>query len=236
MIDLFAVTDHLEVYGQQVTLLEDLDFHLPAGRYALLSPTPEYNRPVIDLLAGIRPPHRGRVEISRSISWPIGRPAMVRGHANGLAVINLIADLYDVDRNGAADVVTMLVSRPDTIGQPMETWPPYVRQEFIFALGLVPEFDIYVIDAPVPFEDARFTRLWQALFEERLVGKSLILSSHRPKQLLDYCARALVHDAGGLAIEHDLEQAIERYPARPARVELRGMTDGGSFDDAAYFY
>lgn len=232
MIDLFAVSDHLEVFGRTVTLFVDVDFHLPTGRYALLSQTPEFHRPVIDVIAGLRPPRRGRVEISRSISWPIGRPGLVRGHATGLAVIDVIADLYAVDREYAGDVVTMLVSRPDYVDKPMMTWPGYVRQEFIFALGLIPEFDIYVIDAPIPFEEGRFTRLWQALFEERLAGKSLILSSPRPKQLLDYCAKGLVYDGSSLVIEHDLEQCIEQFPARPAREELGAMTNEGAIDGA----
>lgn len=236
MIDLFSVSDHLEVFGRRVTLFERVDFHLPAGRYALLSQQPEFHKPVIDVIAGLRPPRQGRVEISRSISWPIGRPGMVRGAVTGLAIIDLIGDLYDVDRDHAGEFVTMLVSRPEYIGQPMETWPPYVRQEFIFALGLVPEFDIYVIDSPMPFEESRFTRLWQALFEERLVGKSLILSSPRPKQLLDYCAKALVYSDAGLVVEHDLEQWIERSPSRPAREELGTMINGGAVDGNEFLF
>lgn len=236
MIDLFSVSDHLEVFGRKVTLFERVDFHLPQGRYALLSQKPEFHRPVIDVLAGTRQPRQGTVRIDRSISWPIGRPGMVRGRVSGLAVIDLIGDLYDVDRDQAGEFVTMLVSQPEYIGEPMETWPPYVRQEFIFALGLVPEFDIYVIDSPMPFEESRFTRMWQALFEERLVGKSLILSSPRPKQLLDYCAKALVYDGAALAIEHDLEQCIERFPARPAREELGAITNGGSGDGSEFLF
>ena len=236
MIQLDAVTDQLELFGRKVTLFEDANFSLPPGRYALLSQTPEYHRPIIDVLAGVRPPLRGRVRISRSISWPLGRPAMVRGRAKGTAIIDLVANLYDVDRHKATEVVAMMVSRPAYIDQPMGTWPPYVRREFIFALGLVPNFDVYVIDTTIPFEESRFTRLWQALFEERLVGKSLILAAAHAKQLLDYCAKGLVYDASTLRIEPDLEQCIEQYPVRPERSETGEVIITEAMNDPGIYF
>jgi capsular polysaccharide transport system ATP-binding protein len=220
MIDFFGVSDEAQLFGQSVQVLDHQDFHLPPGRYALLSPVPEYKRLVIDLLAGIRPPKQGQVAIQGSISWPLGRGSVMRGQVNGLDVVTMIADLYGVDADQTGDFVSLLISRPDFMDTPIDSWPPYVRQEFNFALGLVPDFDIYIIDAPIPFEQTRFTRMWKVLFEDRLVGKTLILSSYRPKNLLDYCDKGLVYHEGRLIIEDDLEECIERYPARQAREEL----------------
>lgn len=234
MIDLFSVTDEIEIFGQPVTLLDRVDFHLPVGRYALLSSNPETRRFLIDVIGGIRPPREGQVIVNGSISWPVGRASIMRGRATGLDVIMLIACLYGVDVDEAGDLVTFLLSKPEYIEMSMDKWPPYVRQEFNFALGLVPNFDIYVIDGQIPFDETRFTRLWQALFEERMVGKTLILSSFRPKQLMDYCAKALVHDGLGLFIDDDLEQSIERFPTRPAREEI-GTTDNAETGNEAEF-
>ena len=236
MIELLSVSATAEVFGREVALFTEVDFHLPPGRYALLSPNPEYHRAVIDVLAGLRVPRRGQVTIGGSMSWPIGRTGLARGKTSGIDLINLVADLYDLDRGYAGDLVTMLVTGPGYVDTPLETWPPHVQREFMYALALIPEFDIYMIDAPIPFEEARFTRLWQALFEERLVGKTLILSSPRPKQLLDYCAKGLVHERANLRIEHDLEQCIENYPSQPTREDL-GMTgNAGGYDDAEVLF
>jgi capsular polysaccharide transport system ATP-binding protein len=236
MIDLVGVTAEAEVFGRTVTLFAETDFYLPPGRYALLSRTPEYHKAVVDVLAGLRKPRRGRVAISGAMSWPIGRNSLVRGKATALDLTNFVADLHDLDRGYAGDLVTMLVSRPDYMAEPLETWPPSARQEFTFALGLVPEFDIYVIDAPIPYEESRFTRLWQAMFEERLVGKTLILSSPRQKQMLDYCAKGLIYEQASLGIEHDLEQCIERFPARPAREALAVTSNVGGYDDSEVLF
>ena len=229
MIDLFSVTDDLELFGRDVVLLSRVDFHLPAGRYALLSQTPEFHRPLIDIMAGLRPPREGQVQIAGSISWPIGRIGFVRGRSSGRDVLDLVSSVAGVDRALAEEIVSLIVSRPDYIDQPIERWPPYVKQEFIFAIGLVPDFDVYVIDGAIPFEETRFARLWQALFEERLVGKTLILSTYRQKQMLDYCAKGLIYEANRFRIEDDLERCIESFPARPTREDLGG--GGGAAGD-----
>ena len=232
MIDFLDVSDAPHVYGEEISLLADLNFHLPAGRYALLSRTPEYHQPLVDLLAGLRPPGRGRVSVSGTISWPIGRQGFLRGRASGLDFIRLVSAIHQVNADQAEDLVTLLVSRPDLLERSVIKWPLHVRQEFTFALALVPDFDIYVIDGAIPFEPTRFTRLWQALFEERLVGKTLVLSSYRPQQMLDYCAKALVYEERGLLIDDDLEACIERFPLRPSREDSTGSgatpgDDGG---------
>lgn len=234
MIDLFSVSDACELYGRDVVLFDKRDFHLPAGRYALLSHVPEHRRLVMDIIGGLRPPRKGSVEISGTISWPIGRSSMLRSKTSGIHFINMIADLYGLNRDSSGEFVSSLISRPDYLSHPLYSWPPYLRQDFSFALGLLPEFDIYLIDSMIPSEDSRFTRLWQALFEQRLVGKTLIFSSYRPKQLLDYCAKALVYEAGRLEIVSDLEDCLEQFPVRPAREAMvdsvnAGPEEGGDF-------
>lgn len=236
MIDLFSVSDTSEIYGRDVVLFEQADFHIPPGRYALVAHSPAYRRLVMDIIGGIRPPRHGWVSIAGSTSWPMGRSAILRSKAAGFEFVNMVADLYDIDRDHAAEFVTLLISRPDYLDRPLYLWPPYVRQELNFALGILPEFDIYLIDSPVPSEDSRFTRLWSSLFEQRLVGKTLILSSYRPKQMLDYCAKALVYEAGRLHIEDDLEQCIERFPVRSAHEELGDFTNAGGEDGADFLY
>jgi capsular polysaccharide transport system ATP-binding protein len=232
MLDFHSVTDTPTLFGRAVPLLTKVDFHLPAGRYALLSESPEYHRPLIDLLAGLRPPDEGLVSHVGRISWPIGRQGIVRGRATGQDLIDLVCGIYDMDPDYAGEVIATLISLPEYVDRPVEQWPSHIRQEFIFAIALLPEFDIYIVDAALPFESARFTRLWQALFEEKLVGKTLILTSYRQNQMVDYCAKALIYKQSRLAIDDDLEACIERYPARPSREEFGAGALFGATNEA----
>jgi len=116
----------------------------------------------------------------------------------------------------------------------MEHWPLYARQEFSFALALAPAFDVYVIEGAIPFEPCRFTRLWLALFEERLIGRTLILSSYRQNQMADYCLKGLIYERSALSIEDDLDHCLSKYPPRRSRSESGTGDDvfGGGFEDS----
>jgi len=220
MIDFYDVTDTPVQFGRQLPLLTAVNIHIPPGRHGLVSATPEFTPPLLDLLAGVRPPDQGRIEHSGRVSWVIGRGGFVRGHTTGKDLIQLLASVYTFDFDIAVDVVTNLVSQPDYLDTSVSLWPGFARRELTFALALVPEFDLYLIDAQLPFGPNRFARLWQALFEERLAGKSLILSCSRPSQMLDHCATALVHEQQGLRLDNDIDTCVARYPARTSNEDF----------------
>ncbi|SAH91819.1 ATPase component of an ABC polysaccharide exporter [Bordetella ansorpii] len=237
MIHLNRVTDEPFTFGSRQQLLADVTLDIPVGRYALLSPTPELHRQVVDVLCGLRPPRQGFVQHGGAISWAIGRQGFVRGKANGLNMIQLVCDRYELDAQATTELVADLISEPQSLSKPMEHWPLYVRQEFSFALALAPAFDIYVIEGALPFEPCRFTRLWQALFEERLVGRTLVFSSYRQNQLADYCYRGLIYERSALRIEEDLDRCISQFPPRRSRAESGGAGEeqfGGGLDDVGF--
>ncbi|MFC4275360.1 ATPase [Achromobacter aloeverae] len=234
MIHLNGVTDEPHAFGSRQPLLSNVDLDIPVGRYALLSPTPELHRQVIDVLCRLRPPREGYVWHEGNVSWAIGRQGFIRGKASGMDMIEFACEMYEIDADATIELVTDLVSDPKFLGRPMEHWPLYVRQEFSFALALAPAFDVYVIEGTIPFEPCRFTRLWLALFEERLVGRTLIFSSYRQNQMADYCFKGLIYERSTLRIEDDLDQCIRKFPPRRSRSESGGAGDdvfGGGFED-----
>lgn len=219
MISLHHVSDAPHLFGIRRPLLSDVSLEIGRGRYALLSRTPELQRPLIDLLGGLRPPRQGFVAFGGRVSWPIGRQGFVRGKVSGLRMLEFVCALYDIELAPTADLVGNLVSDPDLLDRAMEDWPVFMRQEFSLALALAPAFDVYIVDGALPFEPNRFTRLWLALFEERLVGRTLIFSTYRRNQMVDYCTKALIHEREGLRIEEELDDHVRRFPTRPFKGE-----------------
>jgi len=211
-------------------LLSDVTLDIPIGRYALLSRTPEFHRPVIDVLCRLRPTRHGFVSHDGRVSWPIGRQGFIRGKATGLRMIEFVCALYGCDADAAVELVADLISNPEYLSRPMEHWPLFVRQEFSFALALAPAFDVYVIEGAIPFEPCRFTRLWLALFEERLIGRTLLLSTYRQNQMADYCLKGLVYERSSLRIDDDLDASIRRFPARRSRSESAAGGEEGFSD------
>lgn len=219
MINLIDVCDNPRLFGARAALLTNATVNIPRGRYALLSGQPEVHRAVVDVIAGLRPPRHGRVRHTGLVSWPLGRQGFVRGRATGLRMIELVCDLYGIEVEPTTDFVGDLLTRPQCLNEAMEHWPQYVRQEFSFALGLVPAFDLYVVEGAIPFEPCRFTRLWLALFEERIVGRTLILSTYRQNQIADYCTKGLIYEHESLRVDDDLDGCVIRFPGRPSRAD-----------------
>jgi len=217
MIYLTGVTDHPRVFGEKRPLLSNVDLFIARDRYALLSHTPQWHRPLIDVLAGSRPPQRGIVQHGGPVSWPMGRQGFIRGKGSGLKMVQLVCNLYGLDVHNAIDWLSDLMTNPEYFSKSMVDWPLHVRQEFSFALALIPDFDIYIIDGAIPFEPCRFTRLWRALFEARLANRTLILSTYRHSQMTDYCIKALIYERNRFRIEENLANCIGRYPARQNR-------------------
>jgi len=233
MIQLNSVTDKPFAFGSRQPLLVDADLDIGVGRYALLSHSPERHRQLVDVLCGLRPTSQGFVRHEGNVSWAIGRQGFIRGKANGLSMIAFVSEMYEIDANATYELVADLVSDPKGLAKPMEHWPLYARQEFSFALALAPAFDVYVIEGAIPFEPCRFTRLWLALFEERLIGRTLILSSYRQNQMADYCLKGLIYERHALRIDDDLDQCLSRFPPRRSRSESGTGDDGlgGGFDE-----
>ncbi|MBN3849458.1 ATPase [Paraburkholderia sp. Ac-20342] len=233
MIELNGVTDAPHLFGVRQPLLEAVDLGIPHGRYALLSHRPEFHRAIVDIISGLRPPREGFVEHQGRVSWPLGRQGFVRGKATGLRMIEFVCALYGMESTPCVALVSDLLTSPEYLLRPMEHWPLYVRQEFSFALALAPDFDVYVVEGAIPFEACRFTNLWLALFEERLVGRTLLLSTYRHQQMMDYCTKGLVYEQQGLRIDDDLEECIRRFPHRRSRSESGAQGEDSFIDVGA---
>lgn len=216
MIALEKVSDEPRLLGGRPCLAHEVDLDIPTGHYALLSRDPALKKPAVDLLAGLRPPERGKVHIVGLPSWPIGRAGFVRGKMRGRHVVALVARLYGLEVSLANAIVETLLTDPGPIEDRLDQWTPDFRREFGMAVALLPPFDVFVMESAFPFLKDRFTYLWKALFEERIEGKMLIVASPRVTDLTEYCDRAIVLDGGRIVVAHDLKEALEQYPPRPA--------------------
>ena len=227
MIQLRGVTDQPILAGVRRTVLHNVDFLLPRGRYAVLSSNLDYRQPLFDVLSGARRPRRGSVTRQGRTSWALGRVGFVRGKVTGRQLLQFVAGLYDLDGSFCQTFLSELLSEPSVLDEPVEHWPLTARHEFTYAIGVLSTFDIYFVEGTIPYLPSRFTRLWQAIFEERTAGKTLILSSVRNNQIKDYCNQALVLDYGSLWIEDNLDQCLKKYPLRQVGSELSDDAEGG---------
>ncbi|KAA3441935.1 ATPase [Mesorhizobium sp. SARCC-RB16n] len=231
MIAFQRTSDGPEIAGIRRQIASSVDLDIPTGRYALLTGDPLAKKPAIDLLAGLRPPQMGRVSFIGLTSWPIGRPAFLRGNVTGRHVIALICRLYGLDMHVSNAAIEMIVTDPRHIDGKVDHWPAQFRYEFGLAAALLPPFDMYIVEGVFPFLKDRFSYLWNTLFERQSSGKMLIAGSNRVADLNRYCDRAIIVNRGRVAIANDLKKALDRYPPRAASYDVQKEFDNELTDD-----
>jgi capsular polysaccharide transport system ATP-binding protein len=232
MIAFLNVVDRPVLRGYRLDLALGINLLIPKGRYALLSPDLRLRRPMLDLLAGVRPPASGAIRQNGLVSWPIGRAGFTRGKVTGFHLLALLSRIYSLDRAISEAVVGEILTNPDCLGQIVDHWDSSARFEFLHAVALLPRFDIYIVDGALPVAGTRFHRLWWPLFEQRLSDRTFVLLTTRAREAEDYCDAALVLRNGLVEIDDELDQALGRYPARPLEMEERSSGGGSElFED-----
>lgn len=229
MISLLAVTDTPIVDRQPRPLALNVTLNIPPGRYVLLAQNLQLRKPAIDLFARLRPPMSGEIVYSGASSWPIGRTSFLRSPLTGFELIDLIARLYELDREMCYWVAEEMLTNPARLQDTMTSWQPMERFELGHILSLLPRFNVYLLDGPLPYRNDRFTELWRPLFARRIEGRTLILSAVRASDALEFCDAALVLRHGQLHIEAQIERLLNEFPVRAiANERLESSEPSGS--------
>jgi capsular polysaccharide transport system ATP-binding protein len=80
-----------------------------------------------------------------------------------------------------------------------------------FALSMAVDFDCYLVDEVVAVGDSRFAERCRAALEERRGRSTILLVSHIPDLLRQFCTTGAVLTDGRLTKYDDLDQAIAAY-------------------------
>jgi capsular polysaccharide transport system ATP-binding protein len=193
-------------------VLSDIEFTVGRGeKLAVLGRNGAGKSTLIRLIAGIEIPSKGRINRTMSVSWPVGLNGGVGGSMTGHDNIRFICRLYDKPFKLMREYVDDFAELGKFLAEPVRTYSAGMRARLNFALSIAVDFDCYLIDEIIAVGDQRFQRRsHEALFEKR-ADRSLILASHVPALVKDYCTRALVLHRGRGKVFDDLDLAMDIY-------------------------
>lgn len=195
-------------------VLEDVDFKLEKGKkIGILGRNGAGKSTLIRLISGVEPPTEGEIKRTMSISWPLAFSGAFQGSLTGMDNLRFICRIYNVD----IDYVKAFTEEFSELGQylyePVKRYSSGMKARLAFALSLAVEFDCYLIDEVIAVGDSRFSEKCRYELFEKRKDRSIILVSHSPSAMKQYCDNAMVLEAGRLYKFDSLDEAYQYYNA-----------------------
>jgi len=194
-------------------ILDQASFTVELGQsLGILAPNGTGKTTIINMMAGLEKPDEGKVIRTSKISFPLGVVHGINQSQSGKENARYIARLYGLEPDYVEAFVRFMISIGEYFDMPIATYSQGMRSRFMFALMLSLDFDIYLIDEGLPSTlDKEFNRKAGQLLFERLSRSTVVIVSHKPKILEQFCKRAAVLRDGRLHMFDSLEEARELY-------------------------
>jgi capsular polysaccharide transport system ATP-binding protein len=203
---------HSETRRTYHRVLSNISFSIkPGEKIAVLGRNGAGKSTLIRLIAGVETPTSGNIDRAMSVSWPVGLHGGIGGTMTGNDNIRLISRIYDKPFDLMRDFVEDFAELGKYLAEPVITYSQGMRARLNFALSIAIDFDCYLIDEIIAVGDQRFQRRSQEELFDKRADRSLILASHVPHIVKEYCSRALVLHRGRGKMFDDLDLAFDIY-------------------------
>jgi capsular polysaccharide transport system ATP-binding protein len=195
-------------------VFDDLNLQINAGEHVgLLGRNGAGKTTLIKLLGGVEMPTSGKIRRGMSVSWPLGFGGGFQGSLTGYDNARFIARIYGHEYDEIRDFVEDFTELGPQLKMPVKTYSSGMKARLAFALSLTIEFDCYLIDEVIMVGDADFHRKCHYELFEKRADRALILASHSPELIREFCDRALVLHQGRGRGYPDVNEALEVYSA-----------------------
>lgn len=190
-------------------VLKDVNFQLEkGGKVGILGRNGAGKSTLIRLISGVEAPTSGEIKRTMSISWPLAFSGAFQGSLTGMDNLRFICRIYDVDIAYVKNFTEEFSELGQYLYEPVKNYSSGMKARLAFALSLAVEFDCYLIDEVIAVGDARFSEKCRYELFEKRKDRSIILVSHSPSAMKQYCDRAMVLDNG---VMHQFDKMDDAY-------------------------
>lgn len=193
-------------------VLENINFSIQKGeKVGILGRNGSGKSTLIRLLSGVESPTSGEITRTMSISWPLAFSGAFQGSLTGMDNLRFICRIYGINIQKAKQFTEEFSELGDYLYEPVKNYSSGMKARLAFAISLSVEFDCYLIDEVIAVGDSRFTaKCKYELFEKRK-DRSLVLVSHSPNVIKEYCDKAMVLENGVLHNFNSVDEAYNFY-------------------------
>jgi capsular polysaccharide transport system ATP-binding protein len=189
--------------------LEETDLVFPAGvSVGLLGRNGAGKSTLMEMIGGTMKPDQGSVDVTGTVSWPVGFKGSFHAHLTGAQNVKFIARVYGVDTESLLAYVKDFAELGAHLYMPVRSYSSGMRSRLAFGVSIGIPFDTYLVDEVTSVGDAAFKRKSRFAFLERMENAGAIVVTHSMKQLKMLCDAGAVLEEGVLTYYDDIDEAI----------------------------
>ena len=169
---------------------------------------------LLRMIGGIDYPNEGAIDITGSISWPLGLSGGTQNSLSGRENASFVCRVYGQNAEAIEEKLAFILDFSelgDYFDLPVKTYSSGMRSKLMFAMSMAFDFDIYLIDEITAVGDARFrAKSQQALLDKRKKS-NYIMVSHNVNDLIKDSDSLLVLGRGDVQLFSDTAQGLAYY-------------------------
>lgn len=214
MIRLEKVSKRFKYKGKTHHVVRDATLTIQRGRsVALIGRNGAGKSTLLKIIAGTMKPDRGRVIKAASVSWPLGFSGSFHGSLTGEQNVRFVARIYGKSTDELVAYVEDFAELGEHFYRPVGTYSSGMKARLAFGVSMGISFDYYLIDEVTAVGDANFKKKCRRVFRDRLQASDIIMVSHSPGTLRQFCKSGILLESGKLAYYEDIEEALDVHAA-----------------------
>ncbi len=213
MLEFVNVSKSFWTGTQRKVILDRASFRVELGNsIGILAKNGTGKTTIINMMAGLEKPDEGQIVKTCRVSFPLGFMGGVISKLSAMENSRYIARLYGLDPDYIEAFCRWLCGLEEYFDMPVGTYSQGMRSRFSFSLMLALDFDLYLIDEGMPSTtDTEFNKKAGDILRERLKTTTVLIVSHKPEVLEQFCRSAAVLRDGKLHMFNTLEEAKQLY-------------------------
>ncbi len=185
---------------------------LPTGvSVALLGRNGAGKSTLMGMIGGTIKPDSGEIDITGTISWPVGFAGGFHRDLTGAQNTRFIARIYGVDTESLVAYVQDFAELGPHFHAPVRSYSAGMKSRLAFGVSIGIPFDTYLVDEVTAVGDANFKRKSRIVFTERMKSAGAIVVTHSMPQVRLLCEAGAVLEDGELTYYEDIEEAIDHH-------------------------
>ena len=217
MIRLENVSKRFSAKGVDTVVANNLSLTFPTGKaVAVLGRNGAGKSSLLQMISGTLKPDRGRIEITGTVSWPVGLAQSFHPDLTGLQNTRFVARIFGVDRERFEVFVRDFSELGDHFNLPFRTYSQGMKARLGFALSMGIGFDTYLIDEVTAVGDAAFRKTCEVALADRLAHRGAVIVSHSLGFLKRVCDAGVVIEKGEAYWYYDIDSPIAVHQAAMA--------------------